>query len=756
MPLRRRLLPTALAALAVLATTVSTAAADCPGASSGSCPYSSVGQTGQRGGGVLRFPQAVAVGPDGLVYVTDQGSHLVQQFRPDGTWMRDIGTAGTRPGELSAIGAVTVTGDNHVVVADGGSNRIVRFDVFGNFLGSWGGPGTALGKFHFGAGGGNDAAAGGGLAASGSTLFIVDTGNDRVVRFNAQGGNGAEIVPPGTLQNPRGVAVRGTRMLVADDQHHRVAAFDTGGHLLASIGAGQGAGPGQLNFPYGVAIDPQGRVFVADDLNHRVVRYSTPATGYKYKARWGAYGTDAGKLAYPRGAAANGSGELFVANTGNDRIDVFDNSGTLKRSFGSSGRATGQFDAPLGVAADPSGLRAVADSVNGRVQLLNPDGSVATTWGSPNPGPTILPDPVAVAFDGAGNGYVLDARRSTIVVFDRATAQTSRRIGSEGSGPGQLLAPQALAMDAGGTISVADTGNERVARFGADGGYLGSFPTENAPRGIAVTPDGGRIYVADSRNRITVYDPSGTELDQFGGTGSKVGKLNAPAQLSLDAAGNLWVADRGNNRVQRLGPNGERLLAFGRRGTGDGELIHPTGVAIDCASRLTVTDSDNNRVTTFQLAPGVGPACASLPAPAPAPVLKFPTLPEPLGPQLTVRVLRKAGLLSTRNVPVRIGCDTTCDLTATATVVQRGTPRTVGKGKKKKVVKPVSIDLAPQKVTIPAGTSKIVRLAITRTQAATLKKALKGRKGLDLTLQLEATAAAGPATSETDRLLATA
>jgi tripartite motif-containing protein 71 len=752
-----RFLPSLSLILAVLAIAAPTAAADCPGASGSACPYTGVAQNGQRGGGVLRFPQAVAVGPDGAVYVTDQGSHLVQQFAPDGTWLRDIGSAGTRPGELSAIGAIAVTGDNQVVVADGGSNRIVRFDNTGGLIDSWGGNGTALGRFHFGAGGGNDAAAGGGLAASGNTLFIVDTGNDRVVRFNASGGNGAEIVGPGTLQNPRGVAVRGTRMLVADDQHHRVAAFDTGGHLLASIGAGQGAGPGQLNFPYGVAIDPQGRVFVADDMNQRIVRYSTPQTNYQYKARWGAYGTAPGRLAYPRGLATNTNGELFVANTGNDRVDVFDASGTLKRSFGTSGRATGQFDAPLGVAADASGVRAVTDSVNGRVQLVNPDGSIATTWGSPNPGPTILPNPVAVAFDGAGNGFVLDNRRSTIVVFDRATATTTRRIGSEGTGPGQLLSPQALAIDGGGTISVADTGNERVARFAADGSYLGSFAVDSAPRGIAVTPDGSRISVADTANRITVYDPTGTELDQFGGTGSKLGKLNAPAQLALDPGGNLWVADRGNNRIQQFGPGGERLLTLGNRGVGDGQFIHPTGVSVDCNGKVTVTDSENNRVTTLTLAaPTVGVTCTPLAPIGAAPALKYPTLPEPLGPQLTVKILRKAGLLTARNLPVRIGCDTTCTLTASATLVQRGSPTTVGKGKKKKVVKPVSIDLPQQKVTIPAGTSKIVRLTITKTQAATLRKALKGKKGLDMTLQLDATAAAGQPTSQTTRILATA
>jgi DNA-binding beta-propeller fold protein YncE len=756
--LRRRLLPSLIAAGALLISAAA-AQADCPGSSSATqCPYSAVSQTGARGSGVLRFPQAVAVGPDGNVYVTDQGSHLVQKFAPTGQWLQDIGSAGTRPGELTAIGAVAVTGDNQLVVADGGSNRIVRFAAgSGDLIGSWGGPGSDLGKFHFGAGGGNDAAAGGGLAASGSTLYIVDTGNDRVVRFAADGNNGSMIVPPGTLQNPRGVAVRGTRMLVADDQHHRVAAFDTGGHLLASIGAGQGAGPEQLNFPYGVAIDPQGRVFVADDMNQRVVRYSTPATKYQYKARWGSYGTAPGQLAYPRGAATNTSGELFVANTGNDRVDVFDASGTLKRSFGTSGRASGQFDAPLGVAADSAGLRAVTDSVNGRVQLLNPDGSVATTWGSPNPGPTVLPNPVAVAFDGAGNGYVLDSRRSRIVVFDRATAQTPRTIGTEGTGPGQLESPQALAIDAAGNIAVADYGNDRIARFGTGGNYLGSFATEASPRGIAVTPDGSRFYVADSANHIRVYDNTGAEIDDFGGTGTKLGKLNAPAQIALDPSGNLWVADRGNSRVQEFGPNGERLLAMGMRGIGDGQFIHPTGVAVDCNNKLTVTDSENNRVSTFQLSTSVAPAgCGLLAAPAPAPVLKFPTLPEPLGPQLSVKILRKAGMLTARNLPVRIGCDTTCDLTATATIVQRGTPKTVGKGKKKKVVKPVSIQLPPIKVTIPAGTSKIVRLAITKTQAAKLKKALAGRKGLDVTLQLEATAAAGQPTSETERIQATA
>jgi DNA-binding beta-propeller fold protein YncE len=165
------------------------------------------------------------------------------------------------------------------------------------------------------------------------TIYVADTGNDRVQRFTLDGGHGAEIVPPGQLANPRGIAVRGTRLFVADDQHHRLVVFDTGGHLLRAVGQ-NGSGPGQLNFPYGVATDAPGRVFVADDLNHRVVRFSSGPV-YPYKGRWGSYGTAPGRLAYPRGIAVDAVGSVYVADTGNDRIDVFDKGGAATAKIGS-------------------------------------------------------------------------------------------------------------------------------------------------------------------------------------------------------------------------------------------------------------------------------------------------------------------------------------------------------------------------------------------------------------------------------------
>ena len=730
-------------ALVLLALSAPPASADCPGGSP-ACVYTASSQIGQRSGGVLRFPQAISIGPDGSVFVGDQGSHVVQVFAPDGSFRREVGVAGNRRGELTSVGAVAAVADGSVIVADG-TNRLQRFGVDGSVLNAWGRPGNGVGEFHFGAGGGNDAGAGGGLAVAGDMVYVADSGNDRIQRFTLDGGHGAVIVPPGQLAFPKGLSVRKTRLAVADDQHHRIVVYDTGGKVLKVVGAGPGRKPGQLNAPYGVALDSAGRLFVADDLNHRVVRYSG-APNYPYKGRWGSYGNSRGQLAYPRSLATDALGNVYVANTGNDRVDVFDRGGTLLRSFGSSGRATGQFDAPAGVAADISGIRAVADSINGRVEFLNPDGSIATVWGSPAPGPTILPRPVAVAFDAAGNAYVLDQRRARIVVFSRTTGLQMRTIATQGTGPGQLLEPSALAI-AGTTISVADGGNRRIARFTTAGDYLGATTGVGKGRGIAVTPDGSRTYLATTNNRITVYGPTGSELDDFGGDGSALGKLNAPAQLALDGVGNLWVADKGNNRVQQFGPGGERLATFGQRGIGPGQFIHPTGVSVDCHGLVTVTDTDNNRVQQFLLAAPAPVACAPLPALGSPPAPKLPTLPTPDGPQIGFRVLRSTRLLTARSVPIRVGCDTACTLVASGSVSQAGKPR---KGHKR-----ATVALATTKLQIAAGDTEIVRLTLTRRQMATLRRALRGLRGLSVTLQVTATASVGQPTEQSKRLKAT-
>ena len=732
-----------LALLAALTTPPDAQAqSSCPGAAP-ACPYLVASQIGQRGSGVLRFPQSVAIGPDGSVYVADQSSSVIQVFGPDGAFRREVGRAGTRPGELTSVGAIAVAADNTLFVADG-SNRIDRFDASGNLLKSFGRRGTGLGEFNFGKGGGNDAPAGGGLVTSGNFLFVSDSLNNRLQRFNLDGSGAVEIVPPGRLYNPRGLAIRGQRLIVADDKNHRLVVMDFGGRVLRTVGSGQGARGNQFSFPFGVAIDPQGRVFVADDINQRVLRFG-PQPDYKYKARWGHYGTGPGQLAYPRAIATDATGAVYVTNTGNDRIDVFNRTGGLLRSWGISGRGKGQFNAPLGVGVDANGVRAVADSVNGRIELLNPDGSIASSWGSPAPGPTILRSPVAVAFDAAGDAYVLDQRRGRIFVFARATGLPARTIAAQGSGPGRLLSPSAISI-ANGVVTVADTGNRRIARFTTAGGYLGAWTNTGTVRGVAVTVDGARTYASATDNRITVFDAQGEIVKQFGGSGRTLGKLAAPAQIALDAGGKLWVADRGNNRIQRFGPDGERLGMFGERGIGPGQFINPTGVAVDCHGTLTVTDTRNNRVQQFLLAAPEAPPCVATAPIGNPPPPKAPTLPPPLGPELAVKVLRTGMLFATRQLPLRVGCDTICRVEVTGTLTERNKPR-----KRKRAF---SVSLRPTIVRLRAGDSKIVRVKLTRVQIGRLRRAMKARRSLTVTLQIEATADAGDPTTVSRSLTA--
>jgi sugar lactone lactonase YvrE len=741
-PFPRRAGIAALVASAALLAGASSALAQvpCPGAQP-ACPWIAASQIGQSANGVLRFPQAVAIGADGSVYVGDQGSHVVQVFTPQGQFLRTIGAAGRRPGELSAVGALAVADDGSLLVADG-RNRIDRFAPGGALLNSFGSSGSGVGQFLFGGGRGNDAGAGGGLATASGLLYVADSGNNRIQRFTVQGTNASVILPPGELSHPKGLAVRGTRLYIADDQRHRVLVTDTGGRFLRSVGAGSGSRPGQLNFPYGVALDPQGRLFVADNLNHRIVRFSTASTGYAYKARWGSYGRAPGQLAFVRGIASDRSGNVYVANTGNDRIDVFDRGGRLLRSFGTSGRTEGQFNTPSGVAADSNGVRAVTDAVNGRIELLGADGSIISSWGSPNPGPTILPRPVAVAFDVPGNAYVVDQRRGVVVVFSRATGRPVRTIGSQGSGAGQMRDPSAIALDGAGNVYVADTGNDRILRFTNAGGYLGAITAVGRGlRGIAVTPDGSRVY-GTVGNFVRIWSAAGAEIDEFGGTGRGLGKLNTPAQLTLDQAGHVWVADRGNNRIQQFGPNGERLQTVGTRGTGPGQFTKPTGVSVDCRGTLTVTDTDNNRVQQFTLLAPVTPPgsmCASLPAPARPPAPKLPTGPTPDGPVVSLRALRTSGLLTQRTLPVRVGCDTGCELNVRASLTPQARPP---RGRKR-----VTVNLRAVNVTLQGGDSRLLRLRVSRAQARTVSRALRGRRGLSATVTVEAEASAGAPTT---------
>lgn len=196
-----------------------------------------------------------------------------------------------------------------------------------------------------------------------------------------------------------------------------------------------------------------------------------------------------------------------------------------------------------------------------------------------------------------------------------AEAVTIRWIGSFGAAAG-LGKPCGIAVDASGTIYVADAGYGQVVRLRPDGTLLDSFGRGEggwfkkvgrltSPTGIALEPDGS-CWVADARGHaISRFGADGHFLTTFGHKGKAEGELNRPRSIRRDEDGSLWVVDAYNHRVQKLDPSGRVLMAFGHRGSdpaGNGTFEDPSDLAIDAEGLLYVTDTFNHRVQVFDRA----------------------------------------------------------------------------------------------------------------------------------------------------------
>jgi hypothetical protein len=171
--------------------------------------------------------------------------------------------------------------------------------------------------------------------------------------------------PVGQFNYPHGVAVApdGT-VYVADWFSYRIQRFSAIGQFLGTWGS-QGSGDGQFNAPRGVAVATDGTVYVADSWNHRIQRFT--ATG-GFLGKWGSYGSGDGQFSYPVGVAIAPDGTVYVADTSNHRIQRFTATGGFLGKWGSYGSGDGQFYNPDGVAIAPDGTVYVADSGNNRIQ----------------------------------------------------------------------------------------------------------------------------------------------------------------------------------------------------------------------------------------------------------------------------------------------------------------------------------------------------------------------------------------------------
>jgi DNA-binding beta-propeller fold protein YncE len=217
--------------------------------------------------------------------------------------------------------------------------------------------------------------------------------------------------------------------------------------------------------------------------------------------------------------------------------------------------------------------------------------------------------PTGVALDDQENVYVVDGVRKGVIVFDR-TGKELREINDK-----SMVRPNGIAVDSKrDRVYVVDTGNSEAPeqnvkifdragkRIGAIGGAAGGdFGQFSFPTYVTLDAD-GNVLVADTLNsRIQKFDPAGNFVTAIGRAGSNWGEFDKPKGVALDTFGNVYVVDTSWSNVQIFNPKGEILLFFGGRGPIPGMMKNPLSIAIDKNNQIYVGDYLNHRIGVYQL-----------------------------------------------------------------------------------------------------------------------------------------------------------
>jgi uncharacterized protein (TIGR03437 family) len=517
---------------------------------------------------------------------------------------------------------------------------------------------------------------------SSGNVFIADTNNFRVRKVDGLGniatvaGNGnccgytgdGGAATSAQIGSPYGLAVDSFLNLYISDIRNCVVRKVTASGIISTVagngtygysGDGGEATSAEFRYPYGVAVDAAGNLYIADAFNLRIRMVSTSGTVTTVAGNGSCcYNGDGGaatsaELAYPAGVAVDASGNLYIADSENSRIRKVAPGGTIATVAGNGsgygfsgdgGAATSaQLANPEGVAMDASGNLYIADQGNARIRKVSAAGIIATLAGGAlgDGGPAVfgfLNQPAAVARDNAGNTYIADTNNNRVrKIAANGTIATVAGTGAAGySGDGaaasaQLSGPRGLALDASGSLYIADTNNHRVRKVDSSGnistvagngyccGYTGDGGAATSaqigsPYGLAVDTS-GNLYFSDISNNVVrkvaasgiIATVAGNGTYGYSGdTGAATSaKLSYPAAVAVDAGGNLYIADTNNYRIRMVSTNGTIATVAGN-GTsgysGDGglatsaEVASPEGVAVDAAGNLYIADTYNYRV----------------------------------------------------------------------------------------------------------------------------------------------------------------
>lgn len=272
------------------------------------------------------------------------------------------------------------------------------------FILEWGDFGTGESEFNFPQG----------VAADNNgNIFVADTFNHRVQKFNNTGGFidqwGDFGIEEGEFKSISAlVADNNGNVFVADTTNDRIQKFNNTGGFITAWGQ-KGSEPGNFSDPQGITLDNSGNVFVADSLNERIQKFSNTGTLITY---WGELGDEEGNFSFPFGISTDSNGNVYVADVNNNRLQKFSNNGNFILSWSSN------FNKIAGVATDNSNDVFTTESIfNNRVQKFTNTGSFITKFGSFGSSQGLFFDPCGITVDNLGDVYIADSGNNRIQKF---------------------------------------------------------------------------------------------------------------------------------------------------------------------------------------------------------------------------------------------------------------------------------------------------------------------------------------------------
>jgi trimeric autotransporter adhesin len=436
------------------------------------------------------------------------------------------------------------------------------------------------------------------LATDGTISTVAGNG---AARYSGDGG----LAINAGLGNPRAIAVDGSGNLYIATEgydpvfesyaHSRVRVVTTDGkiNLFAGTGVDGDSGDGgpaaaaQIGYVPAVAVDGAGSVLIVDSISHKI-RKVTPdgiITSVQTQDQSGCYLQGSGPYICAGDVAVDEAGRVYIVGQYSGYIQMLGADGSLTRiegggpgTIGDGGPATSApLDNPLGLAVDASHNVYIADAAHGRIRKVTPAGIIATVAGN---GAARLPGDAAIDGEPALNVPLACASTPTC---------------------------KSIAVDSAGNFYFADY--DRIRKVSA----AGVISTVANITWADLTSDGKNLYIADILGgRVLKLTPDGT-LSTVAGGGSQSGdggqatgtQLNFPADVAVDGAGNLYIAEIYPGRVRKVATDGTitTIAGTGTPGySGDGglainaQLATDLGIAADAAGNVYIADYENNRV----------------------------------------------------------------------------------------------------------------------------------------------------------------